>query len=622
MSSPPVRSSPERIRVLGDTGGALNRVPEGEELPESEDVDWELEEELVLEEQGFYRGSYKRIIALYSLAPLTALVFLVLLAVLPYIAYRSPNPQPRTYPYSTLLPFPLPEILAATALYSLTHLLRGPIYTVSAVLVPFPLPATLLSTTLHTLLSTAARLSTLALLQVRHHALYPYPTWHDPAFFRVWWAALGWAAADAVASVHQGYAGLALYRPVLVPPSAPPSDPERTPLLPPRPAAPDPDAEIDSDIDQLVALKAREELEDVFGLPLIHIPAFIPCLQRTNALLLSLGLFLLLGAALYRARPLPLVALAAATHLLLAVLHASFVLPRVGVQNAAYVGAIVSLGALFAGLGVWDGISPAVRRPGMHRVEDGDDTSTSEPGVEDRGGVKAVQCRHDAPSLGSGFDSGPCLNRHLEFQRFSAANSQVEFSETSPGERFKFVPDTDLFRVMLPVDITWGRVAHIYSIPSWSRIWNTSQVLAALERDRAQVGTFALLSMRYCLEPPSRLTDHFRCYRATFPMTIHVQHRLVRIPNRYSLVQLRVPLRYRHSARFKPTPLRHGADNRHRPVPTPAARNRVPNPVPTAASSPSPPSRPSTSRSPPCCRPVAAPRGESAGCEKTATWRS
>ncbi|KAJ7717366.1 hypothetical protein DFH07DRAFT_973611 [Mycena maculata] len=61
----------------------------------------------------------------------------------------------------------------------------------------------------------------------------------------------------------------------------------------------------------------------------IHMPA---CLQRTNALLLSLGLFLL------GARPVVLV----------------------GVQNAAYVGAILWLGALFVGLGVWDAT------PGKH----------------------------------------------------------------------------------------------------------------------------------------------------------------------------------------------------------------------------------------------------------------
>ncbi|KAF7369787.1 hypothetical protein MVEN_00310900 [Mycena venus] len=359
-SPPPHRTSPERMR-RGDSGSgsALNRVPEDEELV-SENVDWELEEELLLEEQGFYIGSYKRLVALYTLAPLTALAAFALLAILPYVAYRRQKPHPPTYPYPPILPFPLPEILASVALYSLTHLLRSPIYALSAVLVPFPLPATLLSTTLYTLLSTFARLFTLALLLVQKHAVYANPTWQDSAFRRVWWAALGWAAAETVVSVHQGYAGLALYREVLVHPFTPqaPTDLERTPLLPPRPAAPDPDSELDQDLDQLVALKAREELEDIFGLPLIRIPAFIPCLQRVNSLLLSIGLFLLLGASQYGpGMHWGLLVLAAVTHLLLAVLHAPIVLPRLGVQGAAYVGAVVSLGAFFTGLGVWDGVS-------------------------------------------------------------------------------------------------------------------------------------------------------------------------------------------------------------------------------------------------------------------------
>ncbi|KAJ7143307.1 hypothetical protein C8R43DRAFT_571830 [Mycena crocata] len=357
MPSAPLQPSPERMRT-GDSGGILNRVPEDEEPQNyNEDVDWELEEELVLEEQGFYRGSYKRLVALYTLAPLTALIAFVLLSILPYVAYRCPTPHSPTYPYLAILPFPLPEILASVALYSLSHILREPIYALSAILVPFPLPATLLSTALHTLLSTVARLFTLTLLLVHHHAVYAYPTWRDFAFRRVWWAALGWAAAETVVSVYQGYAGLALYRDVLVPPSAPPSDPERTPLLPPRRAAPDPDTEIEYDMEQLLSLKAREELEDVLGLPLIRIPAFISCLQRINSLLLSVGLFLILGASLYSKHAWGLVALAAATHLLLAVLHAPFIIPRVGVQGAAYVGAVVSLGALFAGLGVWGGVS-------------------------------------------------------------------------------------------------------------------------------------------------------------------------------------------------------------------------------------------------------------------------
>jgi len=154
----------------GDSGNSstLNRVPEDEE-PVSENVDWELEDELLLEEQGFYQGSYKRLVAFYTLAPLTALAAFVLLALLPYVAYRWPKSHPPTYPYLASLPFPLPEILASVALYSLAHLLRSPIYALSAALIPFPLPATLLSTALHTILSTVARLFTLALLLVQHH---------------------------------------------------------------------------------------------------------------------------------------------------------------------------------------------------------------------------------------------------------------------------------------------------------------------------------------------------------------------------------------------------------------------------------------------------------------------
>ncbi|KAJ7224668.1 hypothetical protein GGX14DRAFT_651337 [Mycena pura] len=346
------QSSPERIRIA-DAGGILNRVPEDEPL----DADWEYE----LEEEGFYMGSYPRLVALYTLAPLTALLTLAALAALPYIFYRRPTPLPPSYPYTTLLPYPLPELLAPAALYALTHLLRDPLYAVSAFVVPQPLAATLLSTSLYTGLSIAARFAALALLLVRPHAVSERATWHDPAFARVWWAGLGWAAVEGAISVAQGYAGLALYRDVLVSQRAPtPPEPagspdsEHTPLLPARDC--DLDSALDHDLEQLLALRTRDELADALGTPLVRVPAFIPCLQRFNALLLSLGLFLLLGAALF-ASAVALVAAAAAAHLLLAVLHAPGVLPRVGLHSAAFVGAVVSLGVFFAGLGVWGGVS-------------------------------------------------------------------------------------------------------------------------------------------------------------------------------------------------------------------------------------------------------------------------
>ncbi|KAJ7271149.1 hypothetical protein C8J57DRAFT_298679 [Mycena rebaudengoi] len=389
--------------------GTLNRVPEeGEyrvygdtESGDDEDADWELEEELELREQGLYRGSYKRLRALYTLTPVTTILVFILLAVLPGVAYPHPTTPPSSYPYAALLPYPLPELLLPTALYALTYLLRDPIYSLFSLLLPsFPLTTSLLSTTLHTLLATVARLLCLSLLLIRPS----HVSTDDPAFARVWWAAIGWSAAEAVASIYQGYAGLALYRDVLVSPTSAslsfdsPSDPESAPLLRADLRVPEsnPDAEIEHDIEQIIAVRAREELEDVFGVPLIHIPPFIPCLQRINALLLWIGVFLLLGAALAVDSPPPgapstypdlqhailmnptstslslalsslklsillthpyLILLGTLPPLLLALLRAPGVLARVGPQGAVYVGAVVSVGMLFGGLGVWGGVS-------------------------------------------------------------------------------------------------------------------------------------------------------------------------------------------------------------------------------------------------------------------------
>jgi hypothetical protein len=43
-----------------------------------------------------------------------------------------------------------------------------------------------------------------------------FPTWEDIAFKRVWWVALGWAAAEAVVGIKQGFENIALYKDVLV----------------------------------------------------------------------------------------------------------------------------------------------------------------------------------------------------------------------------------------------------------------------------------------------------------------------------------------------------------------------------------------------------------------------
>ncbi|KAF7297383.1 hypothetical protein MIND_00971800 [Mycena indigotica] len=380
MLSPPPASSPERIRV----DGPLNRVPEVDE-PAYHDDEW-VDEDL-LESEGLYRGSYKRLVLLYTLAPLTIIVTIALLAFLPQIAYHD-HKKDNDYPYPALLPYPIPEILLPAALFALTHLLRPTLSAIPNLLISESLTATLISTVLTSILSTFARLISLCFLLIQSYAKYKQPTWHDPAFIRIWWAGLGWAAAEGVVAVAQGYSGLALYRDVLVTSpiassgvATPDSTEqqlsasvERTPLLPRRTSSyqssiphpmnsstilTDPDTELENDLDQLLALKARDELEDVLGLPLVYIPPFIPPLQRINAILLSLGLFLLLGVSLSVHGPIAvlLIGLAAATHALLSTLHAPGVLPRVGLHSAAFISAVVSLGVLFTGLGVWGGVS-------------------------------------------------------------------------------------------------------------------------------------------------------------------------------------------------------------------------------------------------------------------------
>jgi hypothetical protein len=101
------------------------------------------------------------------------------------------------------------------------------------------------------------------------------------------------------------------------------------------------------------------------------IPVFISTLQRLSSIILSQGLSLLLSAA-YLSSPISLQAerapptavlsnrpfaitfpIVVVLHLLLSILHTPLVLPRIGLHTASYVGLIVGLGCMFAGLGVW-----------------------------------------------------------------------------------------------------------------------------------------------------------------------------------------------------------------------------------------------------------------------------
>lgn len=163
-------------------------------------------------------GSYSRLLISYTLAPLTFIVTFALVALLPAIAYPlDRNHAPPSYPYAPYIPFPVPEFLLAVALWSFAHLLRDPLYTLVTTLTFIP-PALLIlfSTAVHTFLALVLQQLALPLLQVPYNTLSRYPTIEDHAFRRVWWIALGWATAEGVVGIKQGYEAIALYRDVLV----------------------------------------------------------------------------------------------------------------------------------------------------------------------------------------------------------------------------------------------------------------------------------------------------------------------------------------------------------------------------------------------------------------------
>jgi len=262
--------------------------------------------------------------------------------------------------------------------------LRVPIYTSAVFIVSLVSQrlsesiGTILSTIIHVAVHTFLRFAAFPLLRLqltpRHQQEFPPKLhWHDPSFTVVWWLAIGWGAAEATVAIVQGYEQLSLYRDVLLPG---PIDVERVmesiDSLRDHTESENVQMQVDQDLDQLMAIKAREELEEVYGMPVIKIPVFVSYLQRLSSLILGLGLSLLLSAAYLRS-PLslptdPLIKVLSSSisptllttlllvfslNLFIAFLHTSLVLPRIGLHTAAYIGLLVGLGTLFGGLGEW-----------------------------------------------------------------------------------------------------------------------------------------------------------------------------------------------------------------------------------------------------------------------------
>jgi hypothetical protein len=112
-------------------------------------------------------------------------------------------------------PTPLPELLLSVSLFSLSHLLHPYLFTLAGLLLPHPTATSALGTALHVILRTALRTAAFPMLALA--APSGYATFRAPVFRRVWWLALGWSLAEVTAGIAQDYEALALYRDVLVP---------------------------------------------------------------------------------------------------------------------------------------------------------------------------------------------------------------------------------------------------------------------------------------------------------------------------------------------------------------------------------------------------------------------
>ncbi|KAN0136608.1 hypothetical protein V8E53_005655 [Lactarius tabidus] len=402
----PKSHSPETYR----SGNPLFNVPEEIDDDDLEDL---------LEEEGLYLGSYTRLVQTYAFVPLTSLLVWLLAAFVPPLIWTTDAP---TTPHVPYFPTPIPELLLSISLFTLSHSLNPYLFALAGALLPHPLSENVLGTTLHVLLRNALRLSAFPLL----HLAVPNDTamYRAPAFRRLWWFALGWSLAEVAVGIVQGYETLALYRDVVVPEgrarelaaaalsaraqapknggarvtsASPPrarderlwesmsraedgvtiSEVIRSPVRrPPTANGVNIEVEVDKDFDELVAVKAREELEELYGFPAIRVPVFVSCLLRIASILLSLGFVLLLSAGFLALPGLEtndtVVVVPPSTsqgtfwctfvavcgiNWGLSLLHTPLFLPRVGVHVVAYLGLLVGLGTLFAGLGVWDALA-------------------------------------------------------------------------------------------------------------------------------------------------------------------------------------------------------------------------------------------------------------------------
>ncbi len=261
-------------------------------------------------------GSYRRTVMMYTFVPLISLLLLAFLARCPDMFWPIPDAKP--IPHSPYFPSPYPEFLLSSALWSLGYLLRMPIYTVVSFLTRrlSPFVTTFVFHLIYAIVYNLLRISSSPILRLRTLMDHPRPVWTDPVFRTVWWLSLGWAAIDVAVGIIQSYSQIALYRNVMVPedriaqilaqaygsrtdlvsqseeilPLSPRCEGNSNGSFPPaswgvsddtraqqqkascsKPLSADEaiGLAVDQDLEQLANLKERQDLEEIYGFPVI-----------------------------------------------------------------------------------------------------------------------------------------------------------------------------------------------------------------------------------------------------------------------------------------------------------------------------------------------------------------
>jgi len=369
-----------------------------------EEENWNDAEDVFVRDIYAYRRTYR----LFAIVPFFSILLFVVLALLPTMIWPRKSWLPQQDPPRLFAAF-----LLSAALWSLSYVLRVPSHrAVSFVLSKIAMQLHLYigldaiisftHTVLFVFMQELLRLSSFVILSLHWHRFTnPLATLDDSHFYardavfrEVWFIGLAWAAAEVGAGIAQGYENLSLYdeealfgvtevyedgfgNGIKLGSPMQDNDIDERPgskssidrLLDCRPCAPSDMSErsidLDNAITQLTNVKAREDLEEVFGMPFIDVPVFITLLQRVDSYILSMALTLLLALA-YLPSPVdpssmsiqlwPTFFMTASAHAVLALIHTPSVLSRVGLPAAAYIACLISLGMLFGGVGLWVGL--------------------------------------------------------------------------------------------------------------------------------------------------------------------------------------------------------------------------------------------------------------------------